>query len=313
MTPSPDPSTAAPAPSLLKAWVLASRPKTLPAAVAPVLVGAGIAWLLQRHFSWLLLWCTLFSALAIQVATNFFNDALDFYKGADTQKRLGPTRVTTAGLVTPRSMLLAGAAVLLLACLLALPLLQSRGWAILAIGLPSLYFSFGYTGGPVPLAYRGLGEIFVLLFFGFIAVAGTTFVLTGQWETAAIVAGLQIGLLSTVLIAINNLRDAAEDATTGKRTLAVRFGSSFARWEIAACCLLPHLVGLLCWFMGIGVASWPLLFTLPLPTLLLGLAIMRGIHKNPPGAVYNKYLALGGLQLILFTALFLLAVKVSTN
>jgi 1,4-dihydroxy-2-naphthoate polyprenyltransferase len=282
--------------SKAKAWILASRPKTLPAAIAPVAVGTALAFRMQGSVSWLLVWATLLSAIAIQIATNFFNDALDFQKGADTTKRLGPTRATSAGLVSAKAMFWAGGISLLLASLLALPLFQARGWPLLLIGLPSLYFSFGYTGGPVPLAYRGLGDFFVLLFFGFIAVAGTVWVLTGQWTMQSLVAGAQIGLLSTVLIAINNLRDVAEDRTTNKRTLAVRFGETFARVEIWLCCLVPHVL---------GVAYWKNTAPLwALPVGLLGILISLGITRHPPSARYNKFLALSGLQLVVYTGLF---------
>jgi 1,4-dihydroxy-2-naphthoate octaprenyltransferase len=287
----------------MRHWIAAARPKTLPAAVAPVVVGGALAVHLQGGFCWGLAICTLLSAVAIQIATNFFNDALDFDKGADTSRRLGPVRATSAGLLGRRAMYWAGGLTLLAACLLALPLIYSRGWMILLIGLPSLYFSFGYTGGPLPLAYRGLGDFFVLLFFGLIAVSGTVFVLTGTWPPHGWVAGFQLGLLSTVLIAINNLRDVAEDRTTNKRTLAVRFGSTFARVEISLLCLLPHLIGIYFW-KGLDlpqVALWPV------AVLPIGLVISTLVWKTEPSVRYNRFLALSAAQLVLFTALLSLA------
>ena len=287
-----------------KAWVLAARPKTLPAAVAPVAMGAGIAWRLTGVLSWWLVWCTLLSAVAIQIATNFFNDAIDAAKGADTSQRLGPTRATAAGLTSSRAMFLAAGVAILTSAALALPLIQARGWMMLMIGLPSLYFSYGYTGGKWPLAYRGWGDAFVLLFFGLIAVSGTVFVLMGEWRGESLVAGIQIGMLSTVLIAINNLRDLEEDRLSVKRTLAVRFGKTFSRVEITLLCLLPHVIGL--WFwprMGWGrVGWWPLAAAIP------GLLIALGVWRTEPSPAYNRFLAIAGLQLIVFTILWVAAI-----
>ncbi len=282
----------------LQDWIGAARPKTLPAAIAPVLTGTVLAWKLEGAFSPSLLAWTLLSCLCLQVATNLFNDALDHLRGADTEHRLGPRRITAAGASSARATLRAGWLVLGMAVLAALPLFTLRGWPVILIGLPSLYFCYGYTGGPAPLAYRGLGELFVILFFGLIAVAGTTFVQTGIWYADAIIAGFQIGCLSTVLIAINNLRDIDEDRSTGKRTLAVRFGVPFARWEIATLIGLPHLLGLHWWHQGDERA-----FTYPLILLLVGAWIAHGIFRTPPGRAYNRFLAISGLQLLLFSIL----------
>lgn len=279
-------------------WISASRPKTLGAAVAPVAVGTVLAWKLSGQCSPLLLVCTLGSTICLQIATNFFNDALDFIKGADTDRRVGPRRITAAGASSARATLTAAGITLVAAALFGLPLIAARGWPILMIGLPSLYFCYGYTGGPHPLAYRGLGELFVILFFGFVAVLGTAFVQSGEWYWDALVAGLQVGALSTVLIAINNLRDFNEDRTTGKRTLAVRFGKNFARWEILTLIGLAHLSGLHWWQQGDFDA-----FTYPLIILPVGLWIALGVFTTPPGPVYNRYLAFSGIQLLLFALL----------
>ncbi len=285
------------------AWLLAARLKTLPAAVVPVWVGSVLAWKLTGGWSPGLAACALGGAVAIQVATNFFNDALDFRKGADTAQRLGPVRVTASGLVAPRTVVLAGVVMLLVAVVLALPLLEARGWPILAIGVPSLYFAWGYTGGPVPLAYRGLGELFVLLFFGLVAVAGTVFVNTGEWFWGpSLVLGAQVGCFSTALIAINNLRDVAEDTRSGKRTLAVRFGVGWAKREVMWLCYLPWLAGTLAWArMDSNVASW----TAP-GFFFAMLAVASPVLRTPPSPKYNRFLALAGAQLILFAVLFTL-------
>lgn len=281
-------------------WIQAARPKTLGAAVAPVVAGSVLGWKLGGSaFDWRLLACTLGSCMALQVATNWFNDALDFRQGKDTAARIGPRRITAAGVVSPSAVMFAGVLMLLMAALLSLPLIQARGWPIIAIGIPSLYFCYGYTGGPAPLAYRGLGELFVILFFGLVAVAGSAYVQCGEWLVGALVLGAQIGCLSTVLIAINNLRDREEDATTGKRTLAVRFGAAFARLEITLLIVGAYLAGLYWWQEG-----FPRAFTLPLAVLPLGAFLIIRIWTVPPGPVYNRLLALAGMQLLLYSALY---------
>lgn len=292
--------------SLVKSCLLAARPKTLPAAIVPVWAGCVLAWKLSGSFDLPLALWTLIGAIAIQVATNFFNDAIDARKGADTEKRLGPVRVTASGLMSPRAVMGIATAFLGIAVLCGVLLYQARGWPIIAIGIPSLFLAYGYTGGPFPLAYRGMGELFVIAFFGLIAVAGTVFIQTGQWPQEAFLLGLQIGLLSSVLISINNFRDRAEDATTGKRTLAVRFGP-----KVAAAVIWLEIK--LAAFAGLGWLAFgkPALMIASLPVLLLGMRILWGVFTLPPGPAFNKLLALAGVQLILFAALFHLAASLA--
>lgn len=285
----------------LRDWIAASRPKTLGAAIAPVAVGTVIAWKLSGQFNTTLLACTLGSTIFLQIATNFFNDALDFIKGADTSQRIGPRRITAAGAATSATTLKAAFLALTIATLLGIPLILTGGWPILVIGVISLYFCYGYTGGPIPLAYRGLGELFVILFFGFIAVLGSAYVQSGKWYWDAIVAGLQIGCLSTVLIAINNLRDITEDRSTGKKTLAARFGITFARWEILLLIFTANIAGFHWWNQGDHNA-----FTYPLILLPVGLWIAFGIFRTPPSPLFNRYLAVSGIQLLLFALLLCL-------
>jgi len=287
--------------SALTHWIHAARPRTLGAAVAPVAVGTVIGWKVGGQFHLGLELATVGSCMALQIATNWFNDAIDFSKGADTAARIGPRRITASGLVAGSTVMKAALGMLLIATALAAPLFLARGWPILAIGLPSLYFSYGYTGGPLPLAYRGLGELFVILFFGLIAVTGSAFVQCGLWLTEALVAGFQIGCLSTVLIAINNLRDMDEDRGTGKRTLAARFGPRFARIEIATLIITPFVLGLYWAVNGPHTA-----FIAPLPALGIGLGLIQWIAKSEPGPVYNRFLALSGLILVAFALLFCL-------
>jgi 1,4-dihydroxy-2-naphthoate octaprenyltransferase len=293
------PGFTAAVPATLKSCILAARPKTLPAAIVPVWAGCVLAWKLTGNFNLLLALCTLGGSIAIQIATNFFNDAIDHAKGADTGKRLGPTRVTASGMMKPAAVMWTGVVFLALAVACGVVLYQARGWPIIAIGIPSLFLAYGYTGGPFPLAYRGMGEIFVILFFGLVAVTGTVFIQTGTWPREALLLGLQIGLLSAILISINNLRDREEDATTGKRTLAVRFGPKVAVAVIWLEVKVAVFVGLL-WIPF----SLPPLAMAGAPVFLIGLRIIWGVLTFPPGPAFNRLLALGGVQLILFAAAF---------
>lgn len=279
--------------------LLATRPKTLPAAIVPVWLGCVLAWKLTGKFDLLLAFCTVGGAVFIQIATNLFNDAIDAAKGADTERRTGPRRVTASGLLSRKAVMTGAAAFLLLAIVCGVVLIRAVGWPILAIGLPSLYLAYGYTGGPFPLAYRGMGEIFVVAFFGLVAVAGTVFVQTLEWRPEAFLLGGQIGLLSAVLISINNLRDREEDATTGKRTLAVRLGPKAARIIVWLEVKLAVFLGL-AWF-AFGL-PWLVLAVLPL--LTLGLRIIWGAFTMPEGRGMNKLLALSALQLVAFAVLF---------
>ncbi len=280
-------------------WILAARPKTLPAAIVPVWAGCVLSWKLQGSWSPWLACCTLMSAVCIQIATNFFNDGIDAAKGADTAKRQGPTRVTATGLISRRAVFAAATIFLVIALALGVVLYEAAGWPIIAIGLPSLYLAYGYTGGPFPLAYRGMGELFVVAFFGIIAVGGTVLIQTGEWREEAMLLGFQIGLLSAVLISINNLRDRAEDATTGKNTMAVRLGDRGARFliwleiKVAAFCGLLWLKHQLPW---LGLA------TIPLWTL--GLYLSFCVFTSPADKSMNRLLALAGLMLVTFALFF---------
>ena len=288
--------------SALKSCLLAARPKTLPAAIVPVWVGCVLAWKLTGTFHpWLAL-CTLAGALSIQIATNFFNDAIDSAKGADTSRRLGPVRVTASGLLRPHAVMGLAAGFLALAFACGVVLYQACGWPIAVIGVPSLFLAYGYTGGPFPLAYRGMGEIFVIAFFGLVAVTGTVFIQTRGWPPAAMLLGMQTGLLSAVLISINNARDREEDSTTGKRTLAVRFGPHVATSLIRLEIQLAALAGIA--WIALGHQALALACV---PIVLLGTGILRGVRTLPPGPGFNRLLAMGGVQLILFAAVFHLA------
>jgi 1,4-dihydroxy-2-naphthoate octaprenyltransferase len=269
---------------LWRKWLIAARPKTLTAAAVPCFLG--LALTLKQGFAikWDLAILCLWVSLLIQIATNFINDAADFEKGAD-QRRVGPLRVTQAGLLTARQVYFGALVCFAMATLSAVPLVISGGWPIVVIGLVSIISGWAYTAGPFPLAYYGLGDLFVILFFGIIAVTGFTFLQTSLWSPEAVLIGLQAGLLSSVLIAINNLRDRENDEKVGKRTLAVRLGVSGARLQIAIYILVPFFAQIF-WLQK----GWILAGLIPFLLLPLATRLIRQIYLNAPGEVYNRFL-----------------------
>lgn len=204
-------------------WLMAVRPKTLTAAAAPVLAGTGLAWH-GDYFRFLPALAALLGALLIQVGTNLANDYYDCLRGGDPQDRVGPVRVTQAGLLRPEVVRNGAYGVLGLAFLVGIYLVSVGGWPVVVIGLASLLSALAYTGGPFPLAYHGLGEVFVFVFFGLVAVGGTYWVQALEWNPEVLLAGAGVGALTTAILVVNNLRDRKTDARVGKRTLAVRLG-----------------------------------------------------------------------------------------
>ena len=227
----------------IQAWVLASRPKTLFAAVAPVLLGSALAFS-QSKGNLPAALAALFGAICIQIATNLANDYWDAKKGADTADRLGPVRVTASGLLKPRTVFLGMVFFFLLATAAGVFLTLRAGWPVVAIGVASILFGILYTAGPFSLAYLGLGEVFTFLFFGLVATAGTYFVQALSYSPDAVLLGVMPGCYSVVLIALNNLRDRATDQRVNKKTLAVRFGEKFARIEILFFLFVPSIIPL---------------------------------------------------------------------
>lgn len=278
---------------MIKPWILALRPKTLTAALVPIIVATAVVKAAGFDVKWWISITALIASFFIQIATNLINDAIDFDKGADTETRTGPQRVTQTGLLSRRQVMTGAFICLAIALALGIPLVIEGGWPIVAIGVASLFLAYGYTGGPFPLAYLGLGDLFVILFFGLIAVGGTFFLHTQTYGVAALIAGLQVGFLATVLIAINNLRDAPQDRLVGKKTLAVRFGTRFAKAEILFLIYGPFL---LLPFNSFSGPRWVSL--LPLVAIPLAGRLARGILKAEPGPIMNKYLAMAaGLQM----------------
>jgi 1,4-dihydroxy-2-naphthoate octaprenyltransferase len=279
-------------------WLLAARPKTLSAAVVPVLLGSALAAHEPPAVSWWVFVCALVGALLIQIATNFINDALDFRKGADTSDRLGPVRVTAAGLISAEKVMRAAWLCLILAALCGIPLLYRGGWPMLVIGLASIVAAYAYTGGPYPLAYHGMGELFVVVFFGFVAVGGTFYAHSLQLTHSAWLAGFAAGSLATVLLVINNLRDIDGDRRSNKRTLAVRFGEGFARAEAVFFTLAPFVaVAAIAWIRG----HWGLL--LVLATLPFAVLVIAQVFRSR-GVKLNRALAFAGALQWAFGILF---------
>ena len=279
------PTPPAPAAGSLASWVLAARPKTLPAAIAPVLVGTGLAVERGAFALWPAL-AALLGALLIQVGTNFANDYFDFRKGADTETRVGPTRAVQSGLLTPREMLAGTAAAFGTATACGAYLTAVAGWPVVAIGLASMAAGVLYTGGPAPLGYVGLGDPFVFVFFGLVAVGGTYYVQALELAPAALLAGVAMGSLITAILVVNNLRDIDTDEASGKRTLAVRLGERGTRAEFALLLAVAYAVPL----VGVALFSWPRATLLALATAPLALAPLRAVYAPRDPARLNPAL-----------------------
>lgn len=280
-------------------WILAARPKTLWAATAPVIMGTAMAFGGGRG-AWLPAMMALLGALAIQVGTNLANDYYDWKKGADGEERLGPTRMTQAGLISPSAMRWGIAVAFLLASVAGLYLVYRGGWVIALIGVLSILSGIFYTAGPYPLGYIGLADLFVLIFFGPVAVGGTYYVQALSIEPAVVAAGLAPGLFSVAILAVNNLRDVETDARSGKKTLAVRFGKRFARMEYVVSILLACFIPVAL-FLHDGNHPWSLM-VLIVP--VVGMTSLKTVWTCPGGAVLNEVLAATGRLLLVFSVLF---------
>ena len=292
-------------PESLNIWRSALRPKTLWAAVAPVVMASAMAWT-ASVFHGPSFAVILSTALLIQIGTNLANDYFDFRKGSDTAGRIGPVRVTQAGLLRPEAVRLAFILVFAAATLLGAYLVLRGGWPILAIGISSVLLGILYTGGPFPLAYVGLGDVFAFLYFGPIAAAGTWYLMAGTWTPESILAGCAAGFFSTALLTVNNFRDIVSDRRSGKKTLAVRFGARFARIEFLLC--LTGVVIIPCVFIYRFGASWWLSLA-GIPVLLRLPAALAAMWADPDesrefGDRMNRLLAEVGRLEILYAILF---------
>jgi 1,4-dihydroxy-2-naphthoate polyprenyltransferase len=286
-------------PSAVRIWVMAARLRTLPAAIAPVLVGTSLA-LGNGTFHPLAFVAALFGAIFIQVGTNLSNDYSDARRGADTEDRLGPVRVTAGGLVPPRQVLVATYVSFGLAVCCGIYLIAVAGWALLAVGAASILAGVLYTGGPRPYGYEGLGELFVFLFFGIVAVVGSYFVQVQDLPWEAFVCAVPVGLLASAILVVNNVRDLETDRRAGKRTLAVRLGRDRTRDLYVAMLAGAFVTAPLPWPLG-SMNAWLLLPWLALP---LAVKVVRVVRGRVDGPSLNGALAQTGMLQLIFCLLY---------
>jgi 1,4-dihydroxy-2-naphthoate polyprenyltransferase len=294
-------------PTKWQAWILAARMKTLPAAAVPVAVGTACAWVMhQMHIAVAL--CALFGALAIQIATNFANDVFDAEKGADDSDRQGPARAVASGWITPSQMKIAMILAFAAATIAGSYLVYVAGWPVVAIGVASVISGIAYTGGPYPLGYNGLGDVFVFVFFGPVAVLGTVYVQTHSVPSLAVWASLPVGFLAAAILVVNNLRDADTDRRVGKRTIAVRFGKG---WTLAFYGVLLTASGAVSVVMaGLYRSGWLLLPLAFAPVAAKRFSQLRSAKK---GAVFNRLLANTAQLLLLYGVLLCTALVLASR
>jgi 1,4-dihydroxy-2-naphthoate polyprenyltransferase len=282
-------------PTKCKAWILASRPKTLGIGIIPIITGTALGLHNALSFHWILMLSALISSMLIQISVNLINDALDFKKGADTSMRLGFKRATQQGWLMYHEVLYGAFFCIFLAFLTGIPMIIYGGAYFLALLIIAPTLSYCYTGGPFPLAYHGMGELFVIIFFGFVSTLVGFYLQAFMVSKGALLAGLQLGLLAAVVIATNNLRDIETDAKANKKTLAVLTGKTFARLEITLMILLPYFLNLLWSDLGFYKAG-----LLPLVSLPLGFTLVRCIWHYEPSKIYNTFFGMAALLNFLF-------------
>lgn len=293
------------APGSVRAWILASRPATLTAAFVPVAVGTACAYAVGA-LRWDTALAALLGAFGIQIGTNFANDVFDAEKGADTEERLGPVRAVSAGLLDARAMRIGMIAAFAFATACGVYLTWTAGWPVIAIGVASVLSGIAYTGGPYPLGYHGLGDVFVMAFFGFVAVCGTALVQVGDVPAIAWWASVPVGALATAILVVNNLRDRHTDIKAGKRTLAVRFGRTGAEAEYGLLVLVSYAVPVAMFTRGdAGAAVLAPLITLPFALRLLGEV------RSREGAPLNATLAGTAKLLLAFGVLFAIGIALA--
>jgi 1,4-dihydroxy-2-naphthoate octaprenyltransferase len=285
-------------PNLFQIWWLAIRPRTLPAAASGVVMGSALAW---KDWSFQLLpaLAALFVALLLQIGSNVANDVYDFERGADTVERHGPLRVTQARLLTPTQVKRGMWVIFGLAALCGLYLAYVRGWFVILIGIAAIISAIAYTGGPFPLGYHGLGDIFVFIFFGLIAVTGTYYVQVGSISAAAWWMSVPVGLIITAILVVNNLRDIENDHAAGKHTLAVMLGAKASRVEYVLCVGIAYLILPVLVLMKI-VPATALLAWVSLP---IAIKSTRIVFKQK-GRPLNAALAGTGQTVLVYSILF---------
>jgi 1,4-dihydroxy-2-naphthoate octaprenyltransferase len=282
----------------MRIWLMAARVRTLPAAIAPVLVGTALAGF-EHVFHPLRFIAALIGAVFIQIGTNLSNDYSDARRGADTEDRLGPVRVTAGGLVPPRQVLIATYITFGIAVLAGIYLTIVAGWQLLLVGAASILAGVAYTGGPKPYGYEGLGEVFVFLFFGIVAVAGSYFVQVERLRWEAFALAVPVGLIASAILVVNNFRDIDTDRRAGKRTLAVRLGRERTRVLYAAMVYLAYVLTPVTWLFG-PLKPWVLL---PWLTLPMAAGVVRIVRNHTDGPSLNQALAQTGMLQLAFCML----------
>jgi 1,4-dihydroxy-2-naphthoate octaprenyltransferase len=290
----------------LRLWLLAARPRTLPAAVAPVLVGTALA-VVDDDLDVLAFFAALVGSIFIQIGTNLSNDYSDARRGADTEDRLGPVRVTAGGLMPPRRVLIGTYVAFGVAVLAGLYLVAITGPELLLVGVASIAAGVLYTGGPRPYGYEGLGELFVFLFFGVVAVVGSYYVQTEELPWEAFALSVPVGLLASAILVVNNIRDADTDQRVGKRTLAVRLGRPRARALFGAMLAVSYLTVIAIPLAG-GLDWW---VALPLLTAPLALPLWKTVANRTDGPSLNGALADTGRLLGVFSLLLAVGILLS--
>lgn len=281
-----------------KAWILATRPKTLPAAVAPVIVGCALA-VADESFAFLPATAALVVALLLQIGVNLANDYFDYIKGIDTRERLGPVRVSQSGLIPTGTVKGVMIFIFLLAMIPGLYLAFIGGWPVIIIGLASIISALAYSGGPFPLASHGLGDLFVFIFFGPVAVCGTYYVQALRLTPMVGVMGSIVGLMISAILVVNNLRDIQTDRRAGKRTLAVILGERATKFEYTLVQACAYALPIIVWLFNLANA-WVLL---PLLTIPLALALNRSLWKSSGGTALNLTLAKTAALALVFSVL----------
>jgi 1,4-dihydroxy-2-naphthoate octaprenyltransferase len=284
--------------SALRLWIIAARPRTLPAAIAPVLVGTALAGT-EGVFRPLAFVCALIGSVFIQIGTNLSNDYSDARRGADTEDRLGPVRVTAGGLMPPKQVLVGTYVAFGIAVAAGAYLIAIAGWQLLVVGAASILAGVLYTGGPRPYGYEGLGELFVFLFFGVVAVVGSYYVQTENLHWTAFALSVPVGLLVSAILVVNNIRDIETDRRAGKRTLAVRIGRDRARSLFTSMVVLSYVVPVGVWLAG-GLSAWLLLVFASLPLVP---PLVRTVYTRSDGPSLNRALADTGRLVAVFSLL----------
>ena len=293
--------------SFLKSILIAIRPKTLSASIAPVLVGSSIAFN-SSHFNMQIFFLTFFSAIFIQIGTNFANDVYDFINGADNDERIGPTRAVQANLISVRAMKYLTIISFSLSVICGLPLVIQGGYPILLVGILSIISGYAYTGGPYPLGYNGWGDIFVFIFFGPIAVCGTFFLQLGYVSVESIISGIIMGCLSVTLLCINNIRDVETDRNVGKRTIAVRFGVMFVKILFISLFLISYLL-LAYLSFNLSYLNTNVFFLLLIITVPLCIKLNFDVFKLKSHSL-NRLLSNVSVFIIIFSLLFILSILI---